>query len=503
MNNSSKSKKIAKNTIALYVRMVIVTLVGLYTSRVILKGLGIDDFGLYNVVGGVVSLFAFFRSSMERCTQRFLNVEMVKENGKTHDVFGNAIIIHLGLALIALILAETIGLWFLNQYILIPEGREIAANCVYQTVIFGLLLTILTVPYSATIIANERMGVFAIIGVLDCILNLGIAFLISISSYDRLILYGILILLIRIVNFLFHVLYCRMKCKEVQGKIRYKKDIVKEMLGYTSWTLVGHAMILGTNQGNSILVNMFHGVSANAAMAVANQVNGHVLSLTSNFQTAFNPQITKAYAKNDYSYLHRLIISTSKISYFLLFIVSLPLLLNIDFILEIWLETVPTDANIFCALMLSSGILQATTSPLNFSIMATGEIKWFQITTGLVFLSDLIVLYSLFSVGFSAPTAMWVKLSIMVIVTIVRIIFAKHQLPKFSIMSYIKEVIFPLSIVTIISVTCGMLFMQRVSTVISRFLISLLIIFLTALVIIVIGVTTNERKMVTNLIRRR
>lgn len=502
-NRPPNSRRIAKNTLLLYLRMLIVTIVGLYTSRVVLKALGVEDFGLHSVIGGVVSLFSFFRSSMEKCTQRFLNFEMTKPKGRLHDTFGNALIIHIGLCLIALMLTESIGIWFLNTYINIPAGREFAANCVYQTVIGGLLLTILTIPFSACIIANERMGVFALISIVDCVLNLGIVYIISISSSDRLIFYSVLLLGIKIFNFLFYVLYCRWKFSEANGKISYDKSLCRKMLGYTSWTLLGHAMILGTNQGNSILVNMFHGVGANAAMAIANHVNSHVLNLTNNFQTAFNPQITKSYASGNYPYLRSLIFSTSKISYFLLFSIALPLFINIDFVLGVWLETVPPEADIFCVLILSSGILQATTSPLNFSIMATGNIKWYQITTGFVFISDLFILYALFSLGLPAPTAMWVKILIMCFVTIVRLYFAHRLIKEIEISDYLKRAFVPIILTTAICLAIALSLLSLTSTTPERLFATVFIFAFSCVAIAFLGLTKQERQMIISILHKR
>lgn len=503
VNKSLNSKRIVKNTLVLYVRMLLVTLVGLYTSRVILRSLGVEDFGLYNVIGGVVSLFAFFRSSMEKCTQRFLNVEMANKANSLRDTFSNALIIHFALAGIALLLTETVGLWFLNTYIQIPAGREFAANCVYQTVIGGLLLTILTIPYSACIIAHERMGVFALISIVDCSLNLCLAIIISCSKSDRLILYAVLMLLVRTVNFAFYVIYCKIKFSETNGRITYDKKMSRQMLGYTSWTLLGHAMILGTNQGNSILVNMFHGVGANAAMAVANQVNGHVLNLTGNFQTAFNPQITKSHASKNYSYLQSLVISTSKLSYFLLFIVALPLFINIDVVLELWLGTVPEEANVFCVLMLTSGILQATTSPLNFCIMATGNIKWYQITTGLVFISDLFILYALFSYGLSAPTAMWVKIFIMLMVCVVRVHFCRRLIPDISMSHYFTRAVFPILSVTILSLAITFIILPFITSLPQQIIASGTIVLFTCGIIAALGLNRTERQMIVGFLRKK
>lgn len=502
MSQQSNNRRIAYNTILLYIRMLIVTLIGLYTSRVILLTLGIEDFGLYNVVGGVVSLFSFFRSSMERCTQRFLNVEMANHGSGLSKVFNTALLIHIGLAIIALILLETIGLWFLNAYIQIPEGREFAANVVFQTVIIGLLLTILTIPYSASIIAHEHMGLFAIISIIDSVLNLVIAISLIYTGFDKLIFYSLLLLASRLLIFLLHVLFCTLKYSETKIHLYYDKAKCKDMLGYTSWTLLGHAMILGTNNGNNVLINMFHGVSANAAMAVANQVNSHILNLTGNFQTAFNPQITKSYASGDFSYLKTLIYATTKISFFLLLLVVLPLLYNLDYILELWLVKVPKYTDIFCTLMLTSGIIQATTAPLNFSIMATGKIKWFQILTGIVFISDLFIVYFFFSQGFSAPTAMWVKVGVMILVAIVRLYYAHKFIPCITYMDYSLKVVLPLAISTGLC-TVLIMIIPSPTHLINRITFSLIILATSIIIAYYCGITKQERQLIRKYIKKR
>lgn len=500
--NLINNKRIAKNTFVLYIRMAIVMIVGLYTSRIVLQALGINDFGLYNVVGGVVALFTFLRTSMEKCTQRFLNVAMAQTNRSTEKIFSVAAIIHICMAVIAFILAEIVGLWFLNTYVQIPEGRVFAANCIYQTVVGGLVLTILTIPYSACIIANEKMGVFALISIVDCFLNLLIAILLLNNDGDRLILYGILVLLAGLVNFLCYVFYCRVKFPETKLVLVKELSLYKEMLSYTSWTLLGHALIIGTNQGNIILVNIFHGVAANAAMGVANQVNRQVLNLTNNFQTAFNPQITKAYATGNFDYLKQLIYSTSKLSFYLLSIVSIPLSLNIDVVLNIWLKEVPQYSNIFCILMLSSGILQALSAPLNFCIMATGRIKWFQIITGVVFVSDLVVLYGLFSLGFPPTTAMWVKVSIMTIIVYVRMYFAQKELSCISYVDYFRKVIVPICISTSICIVIAIAANLYVHNILSRIIATLVVIILCIVTVYYIGLNKIEKGIIVKLINR-
>lgn len=500
---SKNNRRIAKNTVLLYIRSFIVMLVSLYTSRVILKALGVDDYGLYNVVGGVVGLFAFLRSSMTKSTQRFLNFEMAKPNGRLKETFSVSLTIHVVIAIIALILAETVGLWFLNTYIQIPEGREFAANMVYQATVISLIFTILSVPYNASIIAHEKMGYFAIVSVIDAFLKLAICYLILIGDHDRLILYGWLMMGVNALNFLLYAAYCLKKCSETSFRLLFDKQLTKEMLGYTTWTVVGQVAIIGTNQGGSILMNMFHSVTANAALGVASQVNNAVVSLTSNFQTAFNPQITKSYATKDYDYLKFLVFTTSKISFILLALVSIPITFNINQILDLWLDVVPPHSATFVILILGNTILNAMSAPFNYTVLSSGNIRNFQIVTSIVFLSDLLFVYILFSMGFPPETALVIKVLIMVAILFVRIYFAHNQVPSIDIISYFKEVVGPLLASVSIVILLGVLMFSYVDNVTGRVISTVLIVLCSLAALYFVGLNKKERKMVYGLLTKR
>ena len=503
MSKQSNNKRIAKNTILLYIRSFIVMLVTLYTSRVILKALGVEDYGLYNVIGGVVGLFAFLRTSMTKSTQRFLNVEMAKPDGRLKETFSVSLTIHVIISIIALVLAETVGLWFLNTYIQIPEGRELAANVVYQSTVFSLIFTILSVPYNASIIAHERMGYFAVVSVIDAFLKLAICYMLYVGDADRLIVYGWLMMGVNALNFILYAAYCLKRCPETSFRLMYDKGLFKEMLSYTTWTVVGQVAIVGTNQGNNILMNMFHSVTANAAMGVANQINHAVVSLTSSFQTAFNPQITKSYAAKDFEYLKFLVFTTSKISFFLLTFVSIPIAFNIDYILDIWLDTVPMYSNIFVILILCNTILNALSAPLNFTVLSSGKIKYFQIATSLVYLSDLLFVYVLFSQGLPPATALVVKVCIMVGVLGVRLFFANREVPCINASTYIKEVASPLFLCSAISVSCGLLLFHFATDLLHNIIATVVLMTISLLLIFFVGLNSKEKVMVKNLISKK
>lgn len=478
-------------------------LITLYTSRIVLKALGVDDFGLYGVIGGVVGLFAFLKTSLGKATQRFLNVEMVAEGGDLKTVFRTSITIHICIALVLFVLAETIGLWFLNAKINIPEGREIAANIIYQTTIVSLCVAMVEIPFSADIIAHENMTFFAIVSVLDAVLKLVIAFIIVNNGGDRLVIYGLLMMSISLINLVLYYVYCKKRFFEISLKLCFDKRRFKNIFSFVGWTLLGQMAVVGCNQGNGILVNMFHSVTANAAMNVGNQVSQAISNLSANFQTAFNPQITKSYAESDFKYLSFLVYTTSKISYCLLFVVSLPIAFNINFLLNIWLDTVPGLSNIFCILFMANAIINALSAPLNFSVMASGRIKWFQIVTAIVYMLDLVILYFLFKMGLPPDTAMWVKVGIMVVILFVRLYYAHKEIECINFMSYLLQVIVPLSIMSLGSIAIAFVLHPFFRNLGLRIVLTAVIVLVNVMLIWFVALNKNQRRSLINIIYKK
>lgn len=453
-NNSNNTKRIFFNTIVLYLRMFITMVITLYSSRIVLQALGVEDYGIFNVVGGIVALLTFLKSSLASSSQRFISYELGrKDEDQLKKVFGTCVTSHLLMSLIILIIAESLGLWFLNAKMNIPEGRMVAANWVYQFAVGSLILSMVSVPYNADIISHEKMTYFAVVGIVEAILKLLFAFALLFFNTDSLILYAFLTFFLNLLVFFSYITYCRHKFQESKGVFYFEKEQFKRVFSFSGWAILGQSAVVAANYGTGILVNMFHTVTANAAMGIAQQVNGALTGLTSNFQTAFQPQLTKSYAAKDYEYLNKLISYTSKISFFLLFIVTYPILLNINIVLNIWLTVVPEYTNTFCALFIIASLINALGTALWTSIFATGSIKSYQITSSLIFFSDVILVYIAFYCGCAPTACMVIKVLINLVILFVRLYFAKLKVIGFSASSYLKNSIlasFAASAITIL-----------------------------------------------------
>lgn len=390
MEPISSNKRIAKNTVLLYIRTLIVLVISLYTSRLILKALGAEDLGLYNVVGGIVALMAFFRAALSKATSRFITYGLGSgnDNETLKRIFSAAMTNHLIIAGLAILLGETIGLFILKNWTDIPENRQMAAFWTYQCALVIFCLHIITAPFESIVIAHEKMSFYAYISILSAILKLGIAFIMLNSLLDRLILYGVLMVLMDVVILIIYILYDRRKYPVFRFRPFWDPNYSKLMFAFSGWTLLGSSANALTQQGVSLLFNNFVGLIANAALGFANQVNGALSQFVSSFHTAFNPQIIKLYAQQQMKQMHLLINRASKFSFILTYMIALPLIVNMDFILNVWLGDVPQYTTEFCQLILISCIIDSTTSVFNTSITATGNIRGFQIGISMSFFLD-------------------------------------------------------------------------------------------------------------------
>ncbi|NDV60289.1 lipopolysaccharide biosynthesis protein [Bacteroides sp. 519] len=408
MGNVSNNKRVTQNTLYLYIRMFVTMFVTFYTSRIVLEYLGVIDFGIYNIVGGVVVLFSFLNTAMTTSTQRFLNIELGKANNAgAIKIFSMSITIHFFLAIIILILAESIGLWFLNSQINIPEDRIEAANWVYQFSLFTFLVQILRVPYNASIIANERMSFYAYVTIAETIFKLLIVFLLIAFGGDRLIMYAFLVLFVAILIYIIYYIYCKRYICFCRYCFFYDYTSYKELLTFSGWSIFGNISNVSVQQGSNILLNIFFGVSINAATGIANQITHAVYNFVSNFQIAFNPFLTKIYAENKIDELKNKIIQLSRFSFFLYFIIAFPLFLTIDFVLEKWLIDVPEYTDIFARFIIVYLIFDVVSSPLWITAQAIGNIQKYQIIIGIVTLVNLPLSYILLQY-YDYPPLVWI-----------------------------------------------------------------------------------------------
>lgn len=381
--SSGNNSRIAKNTLMLYFRMLFSMGVSLYTSRVVLNILGIEDFGIYNVVGGLVAMFSLVSGSLSSASQRFITFELgKKEDQKLQEVFSTTVTVHLLLATIILLLAESVGLWFLNTQLNIASSRMNAANWVYQCSVFSFIVFIISIPYNATIIAHERMKAFAYIGIGEVLMRLGAVLALPFLPFDKLEVYAIFIMLIAIAVRLVYGHFCRKNFLECRFRIIRNYDLFKRIASFAGWNFIGTSSAVLMTQGVNILLNIFYNVIVNAAQGVASQVQNAISGFVNNFMMALNPQITKSYASGEYKYMITLVQQGARFSFYMIFLLSLPILIETESVLKLWLKIVPDYAVIFVRLSLIYAILQSLSNTLVTAMLATGDIKKYQFIVG-------------------------------------------------------------------------------------------------------------------------
>lgn len=499
---SESGKRIVKNSTLLYIRTLFCQFLGIYTARKVLEVLGIEDYGIMNVVTGFTAMLTFLNGSMAVATQRYLTMDLGKSDLSSYNkTFSMSCVIHLLLALLLFAVAESVGLWFLNTHLNIPAERMIAANWIYQASILMFMLGVYQVPYSASMIAHEDMDIFAYVDVGCSIARLAIVFMLSFSPFDILIFYVLLLLFIDVAKFMAYRLYCLKRYAEC--RIRFKRDprLFRSFLNFTGWNMFGTVAWILKEQGTNILMNMFGGVTVNAAMGVAAQVSRAVTNVFGGFQSAVNPQITKNYAANDFTGLHKLVLGSSKISFFLILLVALPVIVEVRFLLDIWLVSVPEHAVTFIRICLFEAIFQTLFGPAVTALMATGNIKWYQISVGCIMMFIVPVSYMFLHMGFSVVTPLVVSLVIVVISIIVRAVFCEIQI-RLSLSKYILKVIIPCVSVLILSLPLPLMLATTVEKGFLRLVATLVLCGFSVVVCsYFIGLNREERLTVTSLVR--
>lgn len=491
------NKRIANNTILLYFRMMFTMAVQLYTSRVVLNTLGIEDYGIYNVVGGVVAMFGFLNAAMTTSTQRYITYELGKGNfDRLKQVFSTSLNIHVLISIVVVILAETIGVWFLNEKMVIPVERMEAAMWVFQLSILTTVIAIMSYPYNADIVAHEKMSAFAYISVLEVVLKLAVVYLLVVGDFDKLIMYAILIAFIQLSILMCYRVYCLRHFAESRYHFTYDKPLLKEMLGFAGWNLWGNLAYILFSQGLNMLLNVFFGPVVNAARAVALQVQSAIQQFSSNFQMALNPQITKTYATGHLDEMHRLIFRSSKFTFFLLFILCLPVVIEAPVILEIWLKTVPDYTVMFLRIMIATMIIDATANPLMVSAAATGNVRIYQSVVGGILLAILPISYIVLKLG-GAPWSVFLVHFCVCCVAYITRLFIIRPLIQLHIRAFVKEVVMQCVQVAILAAAIPLtIYVMLPQTI----LISLLVIFLSITTAAVssfyVGLSSHEQQVI-------
>lgn len=499
----SNNKRIAKNTIMLYMRTLFVMLITLYTSRVILQSLGVEDYGIYNVVGGIITMFAFISSTLSTASQRYITFELGKGmDGNMNKVFSICLLLHIVLALIIALLAEPIGLWFIHNKLLIPIERLNAAVWVFQFTILSMIIMFLSVPFNALIVAYEKMNAFAMISIVDAALRLIIAYAIMLCSLDKLIIYAFLMFVTQMIIQLCYMTYCYCKFPESHYTFHWDKALVKEMGNFASWSIFGNLAFVTYTQGLNLLLGTFFLPVVNAARGIAVQVQSAVNNFVNSFQTAINPQITKNYAAGNISEMISLVFRSSRFSFYLLMFMAIPILLETELLLKLWLKTVPDCTVIFLRIILTTTLINSIANPLIISVKATGNVKKYESTVGGLMLLILPISYVLLKLGFPAVTVFVVHLLMECIAMICRILITRNLI-HFSIRFYFSEVLLRILVVGLTSLVVPSLIVYMMpQSYVRLFFVCGISVLCSGVSIVAFGLTKGEKQFFCNKVKQ-
>lgn len=502
-NLTTNNKRIAKNTLLLYVRMLFLMLVSLYTSRVILNALGIEDYGIYNVVGGIVTMFSILSGSLSAAITRFITFELGTGNReKLKKIFSSAVNIQVILALIIIVIAETVGLWFLNEKMVIPVERLTAANWCFQFSIITFSINLISVPYNAAIIAHERMSAFAYISILEASGKLLVAWCIAISPIDRLTFYAAMIAVLALCIRMVYASYSKHHFEECTYHFVYDLDLLKEMFGFAGWNFIGASSAVVRSQGINILLNLFFGPAVNAARAIAARVNAAITHFVHNFMVALNPQITKSYASGDREYMFKLIFQGARLSYYILLLLSLPVIVNTHYILVLWLKIVPEHTVLFVQLTLLFAMSESISNPLVTAMLATGKIRNYQIIVGGLQMMNFPIAYLCLYCGAMPESVMIVAIILSQCCLAARLYMLRGMI-GLRVGDYLRNVYFNVILVTLFSFMIPFfLSYQMKESFVSFLFITLMSILCTSIVELYIGSTKEERVMIYSLINK-
>lgn len=504
MSNTESNKRIAKNTLFLYVRMILLMVVSLYASRVVLDKLGIEDFGIYNVVAGFVLMLGFFSSSLSNVTQRFLNIELGRNDiVRARQIFNQHLILYIGIIILVLIIAETIGLYFVINKLVIPSERLNAALWAYQFALISLSTTLFGIVYNSAIIAHEDMKIYSIVGIVEGLFKLAIAFLLGVANSDRLIIYALLLMIVVAGTQFYYALYCHKKYEECRFLWYWDRSTIHETSAFVGWNFVGTIIYMLKDQGLNILLNIFCGPVVNAARAVSYQVNSAITSFNSNFVTSVQPQIVKSYATGDWAYMNSLFFKSTKYSLFLMWFLCLPVMLYMDNLLSLWLKEVPDYTSAFTFWILIDSILATITNAPWIITMASGELKKYVLYSNSILVLIFPISYLALRIGLS-PTSVFIVIAIIRLFQIASILIVVNNQINYGIRNYIIHVILPFIKVCVITVAVSLIIkMVTSSSLIVVFIAILCICAIVGLSIWLIGLTAKERLFTIEYIKKK
>ena len=502
--SQSKAKTVAINTIMLYARMALMMVVGFVTARVNLDSLGVDNYGIYNVVGGLVVMFTILSGSLTTAISRFITYELgIGDKKRMQLIFSSSVIIQLALSLLLVIIAETIGVWFVNTYMNIPEDRVVAANWVYQFSIISFVTALLSTPYNATIIAHEKMSAFAYISIVEALCKLLIAYLTFISPIDKLIFFAAANCLVTIIIRNVYSSYCHRHFVECRFQFIFDRPLLKKMFSFAGWNFFGAGSLQLMTQGVNVLINMFFGVAVNAARGLTTTIENTVMGFVTNFTMAINPQITKSYASNERSYMFQLIYKGAKFSFFLMMFFAIPCIIEADALLNIWLREVPEYTAVFLRLSLVASMISVISNTMMTAMLATGDIKKYQIIVGGLGMLVFPLTWAAYAIGAQPQIAYVIVILIYIIQFIVRLYLLREMI-GLSIREYLNNVIVRVVIVTGVTVIPSYILYNVLDDSVTSFFVVCTSCVITSLLgIYFIGLDNTEKKYVKNTIMRK
>ena len=499
-----KNKRIAKNTLFLYFRMLFLMLISLYTSRVILDALGVEDYGIYNVVGGFVSMFTLISAALTNACSRFLNFELGKGDPERQNiVFSTAVTIQWGLAILVAVLSEAIGVWYVNNVMVLPPDRLTAANWCFQFSVFNFCMNLITIPYNASIIAHEKMKAFAYVSIFQGIAQLGISFMVYYEPIDHLVFYAFMLMCLQFMIRYIYQVYCRKHFNECHYRFVVDKPLLKHMFNYSLWHLVGNGAAVLKNHGVNLVLNFFFGPAVNAARGLANHVDSSVSLFSSNFMIALSPQITQSYSRGDIKDMFKLVNRGSRFSFYLLFLLAVPVIINADYILHIWLKEVPAHTVAFVQLTLIAMMIGTLSKPLITAQNATGNVRSYQLVVGGIVLLNLPLSYLFLYFGMMPEIVVVVAIVVEILAFLARMYMIPFTINEFRPLLFIRDVILKCLMVSLFAVPIPVLVYIYLPENFYTFVLNVCICVLSsAVVIYYIGCNANERTIIVSAINK-